>query len=429
MTEAPPSAISGTGYHAMTDGSLTAYLSGFAEVAATLGGDPAEWSVTEVGDGNLNLVFIVRGPRKALVVKQALPYVRMVGDSWPLPLDRSFFESQALLAHNTLAPGLAPEVVLVDQEQALIAMEYLTPHIIMRKGLISGVKYPRFADALAEFMAQTLFKTSDLYLTADEKKQRMAVFCGNTALCKITEDLVFTDPYRDAPLNRWTSPQLDAIALSFRADAPLKVAAQAMKLKFLSHAEAMVHGDLHSGSIMVTEDDVRVIDPEFAFYGPMGFDVGALIANLALAYLSQVGHEEKPGARDDYRAWILKQTVDVWNTFAARFLALWNAEGRGHAYAAELFADEAGRAALAQEQARYMKRLFEDAIGFAGCKMIRRILGLAHVADLETIGDANLRAKAERRALMLARSMLVERERYPSIEALAEAVAVADRSA
>ena len=36
----------------------------------------------------------------------------------------------------------------------------------------------------------------------------MAVFCGNTALCKITEDLIFTDPYRVAELNRGLPPSL-----------------------------------------------------------------------------------------------------------------------------------------------------------------------------------------------------------------------------
>ena len=43
-----------------------------------------------------------------VIVKQALPYVRLVGDSWPLPLARSFFESQALLTEEECAPGVAP---------------------------------------------------------------------------------------------------------------------------------------------------------------------------------------------------------------------------------------------------------------------------------------------------------------------------------
>ena len=75
-----------------------------------------------------------------------------------------------------------------------------------------------------------------------------------------------------------------------------------------------------------------------------------------------------------------------------------------------------------------MKRLFADTVGFAGCKMIRRILGLAHVADFETIADKDMRARGERRALRLARSLLVDRERYNTIEAVADAVVAADRS-
>ena len=38
----------------------------------------------EVGDGNLNFVYIVEGPQGGLVVKQALPFLRLVGDNWPL---------------------------------------------------------------------------------------------------------------------------------------------------------------------------------------------------------------------------------------------------------------------------------------------------------------------------------------------------------
>ena len=55
-----------------------------------------------------------------------------------------------------------------------------------------------------------------------------------------------------------------------------------------------------------------------------------------------------------------------------------------------------------------MRRLFVDALGFAGCKMTRRILGLAHVEDLEGIANPDLRAECEKRALKLARTLMVE---------------------
>ena len=41
---------------------------------------------------------------------------------------------------------------------------------------------------------------------------------------------------------------------------------------------------------MMTESDTRIIDPEFAFFGPMGFDVGAVLGNLLMSYFSQDGH-------------------------------------------------------------------------------------------------------------------------------------------
>ncbi|MFI5033503.1 MAG: S-methyl-5-thioribose kinase, partial [Reyranellales bacterium] len=81
-----------SGYRALKENDVAAYLAGLPAIVASLGGKSADWKVREVGDGNLNLVFIVEGPESGVVVKQALPYVRLVGESWPLSLRRSFFE-------------------------------------------------------------------------------------------------------------------------------------------------------------------------------------------------------------------------------------------------------------------------------------------------------------------------------------------------
>ena len=49
-------------YVPIDDAKLSSILAGLPEVSAKLGGAPAQWRVREVGDGNLNLVFIVEGP-------------------------------------------------------------------------------------------------------------------------------------------------------------------------------------------------------------------------------------------------------------------------------------------------------------------------------------------------------------------------------
>ena len=405
-------------YRILHEDDLRDYLAAVPEVAGRLGGDAAAWTIIEVGDGNLNLVFIVKGAGGGVAVKQALPYVRLVGESWPLPLSRSHYEYLALTHQARLVPALVPAVLHHNQGLALVAMELIEPHVIMRKGLIAGALYPNFAGDIATFMARTLFFSSDLALPAARKKEAIATFAGNHALCKITEDLIFTDPYRTAEQNRWTQPWLDATAAEFRDDLDLHAAVSRLKLKFLNAPEALIHGDLHTGSIMVTEDSTVVIDPEFAFYGPMGFDIGAVIANLLMAYLASAGHEKSPGERRVFEVWLLETIESVWTEFAHEFLELWRTESHGDAYSPTLFPGEAGAARLETERQAYMARLFADTVGFAAAKIIRRILGLAHNADFELIEDAKQRAVCEARSLRLARAMMVETASFSTIGAV-----------
>jgi 5-methylthioribose kinase len=408
-------------YRILRDTDLRDYLAALPEVAALLGGSPGDWLVGEIGDGNLNLVFIVRGAKGGIAVKQALPYVRLVGESWPLPLSRSHYEHLALMRQAQLAPGLVPAVLHHNEALALIAMELLEPHIIMRKGLVGGTCYPHFVDHITTFLARTLFLSSDLAVPAAQKKQDIAAFSGNHALCKITEDLIFTDPYFQAEQNRWTSPWLDSTAARFREDLDLHVAVSRLKLKFMASPEALVHGDLHTGSIMVTESETRVIDPEFAFYGPMGFDLGAVIGNLIMSYMASAGHERASGERRAFEAWVLETIENVWAEFSRKFLELWRDEANGDAYPATLFSGAVGAARLEAERRGYMETLFQDTVGFSAAKIIRRILGLAHNIDFEWIEDPRLRAVCEARSLRLARTMMVDTPSFRTIGAVTTA--------
>lgn len=408
---------------ALTVKSLAERLGSNAVLAARIGADASHWIVREVGDGNLNLVFIVTGDAGAVIVKQALPYVRLVGDSWPLPLKRSFFEYHALKRQAARDPGMVPDILFFDEAQALIVMEFLTPHIILRRALIEGQQLPRIARDLGNFLARTLFRGSDLAMVTKDRKADLALFADNVELCDITENLVFSDPYFAAKMNHHTTPQLDGIVAELRTDRDLKVAAQQMKHLFVAKAETLLHGDLHSGSVMVTIEETRVIDPEFAVYGPFAFDVGMLLANFWMSYFSQSGHEDA-GSRAGMRAYLLGVIDETWATFAAEFAALWRTERKGILYQASLFEDQGD--ALGAEQAldALLTDIWVEALGFAGVEIHRRILGLAHNADFETIADTDLRARCEAKALKLGRHLAVNRR---AIHSIAEVNALAAR--
>ncbi|WP_180898313.1 S-methyl-5-thioribose kinase [Martelella soudanensis] len=390
---------------------------GTLEILTEKLGPPSGWQVREVGDGNLNLVFIVEGGGRSMIVKQALPYVRLVGEGWPLPLTRSFFEYSALVRQAERAPESVPEVYYFDERQAIIVQEFLSPHIILRKALIDGQMLPRLAQDIGLFMARTLFRGSDLSMEAAARKKDMALFAGNDALCDITEALVFTDPYYDAEMNSHTSPELDGIVAKLRADRDLKVTAQEMKQAFVTRAETMLHGDLHTGSIMVTEDETRVIDPEFAYYGPMAFDVGMLLANYWMSYFSQRGHEQN-GPRDDQRRYLLDTITATWSVFRDEFSRLWRDERTGILFQRSLYEDQGDALGAEQALERFLHGLFEDMLGFAGLEIHRRILGLAHNADFETIADRPQKARSETAALEFGRHIAVNRRHISSLDAL-----------
>jgi len=392
------------------------------EIQALLGGRPESWRVREVGDGNLNLVFIVEGPAGSVCVKQALPYVRVAGANWPMTLERAFFEASYYVAVAPHVGGLIPKIHHYNPELYCTVMECLSPHIILRRGLIAGRRYPDAARDIGEFIARAAFFTSDLARPFEHKMDGVALFARNQELLRITVDLVFCDPYHSNERNRHTAPQLDAIVADLRGDGPLKVAAARFGQKFLHEAQALVHGDLHSGSVMVTEADTRVIDPEFAFYGPIGFDLGAFLGNLLLSWYSQPGHAAEHDDRIAYQHWILAQAETFWASFRERFLALWAENGHGDVLRRAMFSAPEDARALDAARSAFLDSLFADMLGFGACKMIRRIVGFAHVIDFDSIKDAALRADCEAGALAMARTLLTHPKQFHSIQDVIDAV-------
>jgi 5-methylthioribose kinase len=409
-------------YPLLDSESVRSYLAGLDNVRKRLGARPEAWHVWEVGDGNLNLVFIVEGAGGSLCLKQALPYVRAAGPSWPMTPERTFFEYSYYAAVAPHVGRLIPRIDHYDPHLHCLVMERLSPHIVLRRGLIEGRRYPHLAATLGEYVARASFFTSDLAQPFERKMESMALFARNTPLVRITVDLVFTDPYCTSARNRHTSPQLDEAVADLRADGALKAAAARFGQKFLSAPQALIHGDLHSGSVMVTPDDGRVIDPEFAFHGPIGFDLGALFGNLLLAWYAQPGHAAQAGERAAYQEWILGEAQRFWETFRARFLALWREHGRGDAFPAAMFASPPDAAPLEQARRAFLDALFADMLGFAACKMIRRIVGFAHVIDFESIPDPAVRARCEAGALAMARRLLTRPGEFHSASDVAEAV-------
>lgn len=402
-------------YRILDKDSVREYLRELPAVDAILG--DGDLLIEEVGDGNLNYVYKVRNATersRAVVLKQAVPYLRMVGEEWPLSRERMTYEIRALQLYNELVPDLVPTVHHADEEMSALVMQCLDDHVILRRGTIDGIRYPRVAEHIGTFLAETLFRTSPLAMESQARRRLMDRFTLNSELCKLTEEFIFTFPYMEHHSN-YSNPKTDEWArANLRNDTAYKLDVLEMKELFLAKTDALLHADLHTGSLMVNQDESYVIDMEFAYFGPMGFDVGKIIANLFMCTTSHL-HRSDDGA---YRAWLLDQAFEVWRVFSERFRALW-AETGDSAMLIDGLLDPAERAAYEE---RYMTGLLRETFGFAACSLARRTLGIAGVADIRDIEDLDVRSRLEIINLELSKLLMAQHRTLTSIDEVSDLV-------
>jgi len=396
-------------YQMLTLDTIKAYILNIPKIKEYL--EEGEINIDEIGDGNLNFVYIIsnRTYEKSLIVKQAVPYLRIAGEGFPLSRERMNYEIRALTFYEELVPNLVPKIYYADEVMSLVIMENLSEHTIMRKGLIDTIFYPNFSEHISTFLAQTLFYSSSLYLNSIEKRALIDRFNHNTELCKLTEDFVFTAPFMDDETNEINPELLEEAAILFK-ESEFKKNVLKLKYIFMTQNDALLHGDLHTGSIMLNEKETYVIDPEFAFVGPFAFDIGALIANMINAYISHFYRSED----SKYQAWILESIGEIYTQFEAKFLELW-AQHPNSALLKEGFIEEKG---LDEFKRLFMKNIFSQSIGFAGCKMARRVFGIAGVEDIRGIEDREKRKKAEMMALRVGKDLILNYEDISDVEGL-----------
>ncbi|MFT8639386.1 S-methyl-5-thioribose kinase [Bifidobacterium sp.] len=381
------------------------YIAGRSDLNAVV--NVGKTTVREVGDGNLNLLFLVQDGSNGLAIKQTLPYVRS-DHSWKVTEDSIFAEARGLEAASEYAKAYAPRYFGLDADRRLIVEEDLSDWQVWRPNL-NGRRVNRLAARdTGRFIAEMAYHTS--YFGKDEQEvQRAAADSINPELEQITEDLIFTEPYFDHVHNSWDS-RVDDQVLALRDD-EIRTQAAKLKYEFLTNGEALLHGDLHTNSIFVrnqgAEEDplpdeaahVKIFDYEFGFYGPVAFDIGILWGNFLLAQArefalsssdSSLAVEE--GNHDgDFHAWLLSLYEESWQGFEQEFRRL--ASHRVNRIFTDGFVDH------------WLSRTLRYSAGFAASEAIRRTIGWAKVSDIESL-DGKAKSDASRFALSAARRLL-----------------------
>ena len=338
----------------------------------------------EIGDGNLNYAWCVAeeaDSSRAIFVKQAPPFIKCLGDKFGLSAERLLIESEVLAEYTAVAPGLVPRIYSRDAERCAMITEFLHGHELMRTALRAGRCPPSAARHVARFMAMTHARTHARASGASGGARWAHLV--NESMCAITADFVFSKPLDAADVTNRCSDEAAAAAAALRADTELVAAVERLRTIFLTRKECLVHGDLHTGSVMVPaaggDGPARVIDAEFAHFGCAAFDVGCFVANLLFARASAESAAGKAALEQMMR--------EVWQTYVA---TLREAQPR-------ILADPAS-----------LEELCDLVAGFCGVELIRRTIGAAHVDDIESIPSPARRGVAERACLFVGELLVRE---------------------
>jgi aminoglycoside phosphotransferase (APT) family kinase protein len=219
-----------------------------------------EVTVEELAGGVSGTVLAVRGPGIALVVKQALPRLR-VADEWTAPARRTDTEAAALRLAARLIPGRVPPVVDSDDAEHVVVLQHAPAGWRnWQEELLGG----RAHAASGQWAGETLGR---LHTATAGEAEVAAAFADYEAF----EQLRLL-PYHGAVMQRL--PQL----------AP---ALQPLVEELRDARTCLVHGDYAPKNILLGPDGAWVLDAEVAHYGHPVFDLAFFLAFPLLTALQR----------------------------------------------------------------------------------------------------------------------------------------------
>lgn len=253
---------------------LTAYLQSKSFIAE----DEAVLSAEKPGEGNMNYTLRIVTDRQSMIAKQANPFVQKYPQI-AAPPQRALVEANFYLTvqHEKEIYSMMPGLIGVDEQNFIIILQDL--------GLGKDCSY---LYASGEKISEGSFKKLCLYLSklhgAYKADGELTELQTNRALRALNHEHLFIYPFLEEnglDLDA-VQPGLKSLSAPFLNDI-IRKKAKDLGEKYLSDGSTLLHGDFYPGSWMLVNEDIKVLDPEFAFYGDAAFDVGVMVAHLHLA--------------------------------------------------------------------------------------------------------------------------------------------------
>lgn len=235
-------------------------------------------STEKPGEGNMNFTLRVDTGARTFIVKQSRDYV----EKYPqvaAPAERALREAEfyKLISEKPELKSMMPNIIGLDKENSVMVMDDLGAGSDYTYAYQHGQTIPEMElMEIMEFAAK-------LHDSLSAKTASTVIH--NRAMRKLNHEHMFVYPYvDDNGLNLDDIlPGLAEVAQPYKNDEQLKAEVERMGKLYLKDGDTLLHGDYFPGSWLKTDGGVRIIDPEFCFFGPAEFEIGVTIAHLKMA--------------------------------------------------------------------------------------------------------------------------------------------------
>lgn len=227
------------------------------------------------GAGNMNFVVRVVTSNRSIIIKQARPWV----EKYPqidAPVNRTEVEKHyyQAVSGGEITLQYTPQLLWAEDAHLMLALEDL--------GKASDLS---FIYGGIDKLVDKLLVQAASYLKALHGMPPPADFPENRAMRNLNHTHIFLfpfDPENGLDLDT-IQMGLSSAADPFTKNEPLKARIRILGDIYLSRGSCLLHGDFYPGSILQTDQGLKVIDPEFAFVGPPEFDVAIMLSHLIIS--------------------------------------------------------------------------------------------------------------------------------------------------
>ncbi len=232
------------------------------------------------GEGNMNYTLRVKTGTKSFIIKQARPYVEKYPHI-PAPQQRALAEAgfYNLIKENTFLRRCMPGLKGVDEKNFILILGDLGD---AHDGSILYQHQKKLSSKEMEDLGNYL---SVLHTGFKKENEDENELMANHELRQLNHEHIFVYPLQlDNGFNLDNiQPGLQQLAMPFKTNQNLKDKAEELGKKYFQDGNTLLHGDFYPGSWLFTNEGIKIIDPEFCFYGMPEFDVAVFKAHLMMA--------------------------------------------------------------------------------------------------------------------------------------------------